>query len=92
MTKLIEIPYEMIDQIIIDEVKQALQMATTIERDEGGQICEPDFELISALKVVLRYFAPHTEYEPFLRNLALQEMFMHSELLGLYDEQPQTTS
>jgi len=91
MRKLVEIPYEMIDQIVVDEIKQALEMATTINRDEGGQICEPDLELIDALKVTLRYFAAHSEYEPFLRNIALQEMVMHSELLGLYDEQPQTT-
>lgn len=84
--KTIEIPFEMIDQIVVDELKEALTLNVTITRQEDGHVAEPDLELINALKIVLRYFAPKSEYEPFLRNIALSEMVMHSELLGLYDE------
>ena len=88
MNKTIEIPFEMIDQIVVDEIKQALEMNVELQRDEGGTLIEPDVELIDALRVCLRYFAAHSDYEPFLRNLALTELVRNAELLGLYDEPP----
>lgn len=90
MNKTIEIPYEMIDQIVVDELKDALMRNLAPDRDEGGQLMELDRELIEALKVVIMYFAPKSEYEPFLREVALTQMVRESELLGLYDEQPDT--
>lgn len=84
--KTVDIPYEMIDDIVVDEIKCALEMCMQLDRDEGGALIEPDRELIDALKVVLKYFAPQSVYEPYLRDLALQEMVVQGELLGLYDE------
>lgn len=86
MKKTIDIPVEMIDNIVIDELKEALVLNVTLHRDEGGALVDADHELISALKLVLRYFAPVSEYDPFLRNLAMTEMVMNAELLGLYDD------
>ncbi len=92
MNKTIEIPYEMVDQIVVDELKDALLRNIELDRDEGGQFMEPDRELIESLKTVIMYFAPKSEYEPFLREVALTQMVRESQLLGLYDEQSDTSS
>ena len=89
--KLVEIPCEMIDQIVVDELKDALERNLVLDRDEGGCYLEPDYELITSLKVVLRYFMPRSEHEPYLRDIALTEMVMSGQFMGLYDEQSKTT-
>lgn len=88
--KTVELPYEMIDRIVVDELKDALLRNIELDRNEDGQLMEPDRELIDALKTVIMYFAPRSEYEPFLHEIALTQMVRESELLGLYDEQPYT--
>lgn len=89
--KLIEIPYEMIDQIVVDELKDALERSLVMDKDEGGSYMEPDYELIKALKVVLRFFMPYNEHEPYLREFALSEMAMFSQYMGLYEQDVKTT-
>ena len=89
--KLVEIPYEMIDQIVVDELKDALERSLVLDKDEGGSYMEPNYELIKALKVVLRHFMPYHEHEPYLREFALSEMTMFSQYMGLYDEDVKAT-
>lgn len=89
--KLIEIPYEMIDQIMEDELKDSLERSMVLDCDENGNYSEPDYELIKSLKVVLRHFMVYSEYEPYMRELALTEMAMFSQLMGLYEQDVKTT-
>ena len=84
--KLVEIPYEMIDQIVVDELKDALERSLVLDTDEGGSYMEPDYELIKAIKVVLRFFMPYNEHEPYLRDIALTEMALFSQYMGLYEQ------
>lgn len=90
--KTVELPYEMIDRIVVDELKDALLRNIELDRNEDGQFMEPDRELIDALKTAIMYFARRSEYEPFLREVALTQMARESELLGQYDEQPDSSS
>lgn len=89
--KLVEIPYDMIDQIVVDELKDALERSLVLDKDEGGFYLEPDYELIKAIKVVLRFFMPYNEHEPYLRDIALAEMTLFSQYMGLYEQDVKAT-
>ena len=77
--KMIPIPFEMIDQIVIDDLKEALEYNIMTEE-------EHDHQLIKALKVVLKHFMPYTEYQPYFSQLALTELAIINKQLGLYEQ------
>lgn len=76
--KTITLTDEFVNQIVIDELKEAL---TIMVEDDSAELKD-----IEALKRTLMYFATRSDYEPFLRNLALTQMVRENERLGLYDE------
>jgi hypothetical protein len=76
-TKQIEMVREQVESIVVEELKESLEM--TIDSSD------PDRELIKALKTVIMYYMPQSEYEPYLRSVVLTEMVRESERMGLYD-------
>lgn len=76
-TKQIELVRDQVVSIVVEELKESLEM--TIDSSD------PDRELIKALKTVIMYYLPESEYEPYLRSVALTEMVRESERMGLYD-------
>ena len=85
-TKTIEMTWEQIDAIVINELKDAHERNLYLDRDEGGNLIDPDWALLEALEKVLGYFMPYDEYQVWKRNAALQKLTVTSELMGGYDE------
>jgi hypothetical protein len=77
--KLIPIPYEMIEQIINDDLKEALECNIMAEE-------EHDPQLSKSLKVVLKHFMPYNECQTYLSELALTELAIINKTLGLYGQ------
>lgn len=76
--KTIKMEYEQIDAIVIGVLKETLE--TEIDN-------EYDKELVDDLKRVLKYFMCRSEYDSYIRELALTELTRINENLGLYDDQ-----
>lgn len=62
-TKTVEIPFEMIDQIVIDSIKEAIEMNAEGNQDRPN--------LLSALAECLRYFEYIEDANRFLRKYDL---------------------
>jgi hypothetical protein len=63
--KFVEIPWEMIDQIVVDELKQGLEMNlvyANLEEDRN----EYDSELVSAIKKVMTYYMTKSDYDDYM--------------------------
>lgn len=88
--KTIELSYETVDQIVVDELKDSLERCTILDRDEGGSYTEPDHDLIKSLKRVLGFFMVPSEYQEYMRDFALTEMVMYNQYMGLYEEHDDT--
>lgn len=86
LTHQFKMTWDQVDAIMITELKDAHARNLTLERDEGGQLIDPDWELLTALDTVLAYFMPAREYDVWKRNAALQKLTVTSELMGGYDE------
>jgi hypothetical protein len=82
---MIEMTFDQIDAIVIDELKEAYELNLQIDRDEGGQALEPDWELLASIEKVLSYFMPVAEYERWHREAALKKLTTTSELMGGYE-------
>lgn len=76
-TKQIEMVRDQVEMIVIEELKESLEMAINDS--------DPSRELIKALKTVIMYYLPKSEYESYLRDVALTEMIRESERMGIYD-------
>lgn len=74
-----------VDRAVVEELKDALRLSLTLNKDEGGFYLEPDRELILSLKNVLKYYMPFGEYNSFMQEIVLQELVNENTLLGLYD-------
>lgn len=74
---------DQVDQIIIDELKGALDRNLRIDRDEGGFAIEPDHELIESIKNVLRYFMVPSEIEAYMELVAGRQQDLDIELLHI---------
>ena len=55
-TKTIELVYEQIEAIVIEELQEAYKMNMRSERDEGGFDLGLDGDLLKSLDTVLEYF------------------------------------
>jgi hypothetical protein len=64
-TKQIELLQEQLDRLVIDHVKEHMEMA--VEWGEQGQ--KPNFELIHAFNAVLKYFMTEPEYLEYTKQL-----------------------
>lgn len=86
LTHTFEMTWEQVDAIVVAELKDAHARNLELDRDEGGQLLDPDWELLDALETVLAYFMPTSEYDVWKRNAAMQKLTVTSELMGGYDD------
>lgn len=57
------------DTIVIDELKDAYHMNNGFDKvDCSDDIHEPDYELLNAIKTVLGYYMPPSEYRKWVKN------------------------
>lgn len=80
----IELVPEQLDAIIIQELKSAHEMNMQFDRDEGGTVMEPDWELLGALEQVLAYYMPPKEFERWHTECGLQKLTNISQAYDLY--------
>lgn len=64
MQKTIKLPWEFIDQIVVDELKEAIEVNSKSEDDK-------DQELLEALAECLRYYMVLSEANQFLEEYGL---------------------
>lgn len=68
MKKTIELEWEQVDAIVIDELQEAYRMNHKPDKDESGYDIDPDGELANALKVVLQYFMSKQDYDEWIEQ------------------------
>ena len=61
-TKTIELVYDQIEAIIIEDLQEAYEMNMHSERDEGGFDLGLDGNLLQSLDTVLQYYMAPSEY------------------------------
>ena len=65
--KTITLQVEDVDQVIVDELKDAYQRNNKFDRvDCSDTVLEPDYELLKAIQTVLAYYMPHKDYEEWV--------------------------
>jgi hypothetical protein len=60
--KTIELIYDQIDAIVIEELQEAYKMNMVSERDEGGLDLGIDGDLLQSLDTVLEYYMAPSEH------------------------------
>lgn len=85
MTKTFQMTDDQVDQLIVDELKDAWERNLELNRDEGGCYMDPDWNLIEALETVIGYFMPLSEFDRWQQTAALRKLTVTSELMGGYD-------
>lgn len=73
-----------IDDIVVNELKDSINLQFDLDKDEGGEYLEPDYQLIDAIKTVLAYYMPQSEYEKYMREVAFQELTVQAQLDNQY--------
>ena len=62
--KTITLQVEDVDQVIVDELKDAYQRNNKFDRvDCSDTVLEPEYELLKAIQTVLAYYMTHDDYE-----------------------------
>lgn len=61
-TRSVELTWDQIDSIVVEELQAAYRHNMTPDTDEGGLELEVDENLLTALSTVLEYFMPAHEY------------------------------
>ena len=65
--KTITLQVEDVDQIIVNELKDAYLRNNKFDRvDCSDTVLEPDYELLKAIQTVLAYYMPHKDYEEWV--------------------------
>ena len=65
--KTITLQVEDVDQVIVDELKDAYQRNNKFDRvDCSDTVLEPDYELLKAIQTVLAYYMTHDDYEEWM--------------------------
>ena len=67
--KTIELVYEQIEAILIEELQEAYRMNMHSERDEGGFDLGLDGDLLKSLDTVLEYFMSPSEYRKWKESV-----------------------
>lgn len=80
----VELTSDQIDQLIIDELKLAIQLNLSPDKDESGHYLGIDEALLASLKVVLSYYMPPSEYKEYIREIEIQEVALISQMGGDY--------
>ena len=61
--KTITLQVEDVDQVVIDELKDAYHSNNRFDRiDCSDTVLEPDYELLKAIQTVLEYYMPRSEW------------------------------
>ena len=81
--KTFDMTWEQVDAIVINELKDSIDMQFKMAEIND----EVDWRLIDALKIVLAYYMPMNEYQEYTRELALTELAVETQRLGLYDDE-----
>jgi len=67
--KTITLQVEDVDQVIVDELKDAYQRNNQFDRvDCSDTVLEPDYELLKAIQTVLAYYMTHDDYEEWMET------------------------
>jgi hypothetical protein len=65
--KTITLRVEDVDQVVIDELKDAYHRNNQFDKvDLSNDILEPDYELLKAIQTVLAYYMPLEDYEEWV--------------------------
>lgn len=75
-----------IDSILIQELKSSILLNLKLNKDEGGQYLEPDWELIDAIEKVLEYYMNRDDFLYFKKKFDYEKMITKDKLLGFYIE------
>ena len=67
--KTIELVYEQIEAIVIEELQEAYKMNMRSERDEGGLDLGLDGDLLKSLDTVLEYFMAPSEHRKWKESV-----------------------
>lgn len=69
----VEVGDEQLEQLVIDELKLALELNLVMDYDEGGEPMGRDEILIASLDNVLKYFMTHSDYEEYMSQFKDKE-------------------
>ena len=67
--KTIDLGWDTIERLVVDELKEAYELNCKISTSEGGEEIEVNEELIRSLLVVLEYFMPKHDYDEWRENV-----------------------
>ena len=67
--KTIELVYDQIEAIIIEDLQEAYKMNMVSERDEGGFDLGLDGDLLQSLDTVLQYYMAPSEYRKWKESV-----------------------
>ncbi len=67
--KTIELIYDQIEAIIVEDLKEAYEMNMVSERDEGGFDLGIDGDLLQSLDTVLQYYMAPSEYRKWKESV-----------------------
>jgi hypothetical protein len=66
--KTITLQVEDVDQIVVNELKDAYLRNNKFDRvDCSDTVLEPDYELLKAIQTVLAYYMVHEDYEEWVK-------------------------
>ena len=66
MKHTMEVEWEQVDALIIKDLQEAHRINSKIDRDEGGEELEVDWQLLTAIESVLAYYMPKSEYDQWI--------------------------
>lgn len=77
------------DELIIVELMETHKLNMILDKNEGGEYIDPDWELLKAIETVLQYYLDGERYESWIQKIALDKLSLIGQLNGEYGE-PQT--
>lgn len=69
----IQLTYDMVDHIMIEELKDIYSRNFIPNTDEGGYPMDVDDEVLNAVDVLLAYIMPSSEYEEWKNGTSLDQ-------------------
>lgn len=75
--KFVEIPWEMIDKIVIDELKQSFETSIYYKTNQPDDYRS---ELAESLKTVLKYYMTEYDFELYMEQIGESECELESDI------------
>ena len=75
--KFVEIPWEMIDKIVIDELKQSFETNIYYKTNQPDDYRS---ELAESLKTVLKYYMTEYDFELYMEQIGESECELESDI------------